>query len=354
MNSDNQKRTIFLTGATGLVGSYLLKILLQHGHKVYCLARSKDNKSVKQRVVDILNFWDKKVYPKYRRNLIVLEGDIAKENLGLSKKNRDLLKTDTEEIFHSAAVTDINWPLNKIRKINVGGTKNVLELALKCKKLKKVNHISTAYVCGNYKGVFTENDLDVGQGFNSTYEQSKFEAEKLVKQYRKYLWVDIFRPAIVIGESKSGRILQFRNIYQFIHLFCLEIFDSFPISEGIISVVTVDDAAKATYLISKKTRAINGNYHIFPSRFLPIQVLIKYANKYLGFQQPKTVSFEDFLTNLTPVQMEILKRNILSLNISVKLESHLTECILSNFSFKFHKLGKNNLTPILKFFKTSK
>jgi len=247
------KPTIFLTGATGLVGSYLLKILLQNGHKVYCLARSKDNKSAKQRVVDILNFWDKKVYPKYRRKLIVLEGDIAKKDLGLSRSNRDLLKKGIEEIFHSAAVTDINWPLNKIRKINVGGTKNVLDFAVKCKKLKKVNHISTAYVCGNYNGVFTENDLDVGQGFNSTYEQSKFEAEKLVRAYRKKLPVDIYRPSVVIGESKTGKINEFRNIYQFLHLCSQEIFDSLPILNGHVSIVFIDDCARALYTISQET-----------------------------------------------------------------------------------------------------
>ena len=60
----NNKKTIFLTGATGLVGSYLLNILLQKGDKVYVLARSKDNKNSRDRVMDILKFWDRKILSK--------------------------------------------------------------------------------------------------------------------------------------------------------------------------------------------------------------------------------------------------------------------------------------------------
>lgn len=351
ISKPDKKRTIFLTGATGLVGSYLLKILLQHGHKVYCLARSKDNKSAKQRVKDILNFWDKKVYPKYHRNLEVVEGDIAKKNLGLSKKNRDLLKTDTEEIFHSAAVTDINWPLNKIRKVNVGGTKNVLDFALKCKKLKKVNHISTAYVCGNYKGVFSENDLDVGQKFSSTYKQTKFEAEKLVRTYRKNIPIDIYRPAVVIGESKTGKINEFKNIYQFIQLCSLEIFDSFPILNGRVSIVFVDDCAKAIYLISQNSTKNNNTYHIFPGNFVSLEKFIEFSSRFIGFKKPKIISLDDFdLNKFTAVQRAILRKNVLVLNIWVKFQSKLTGNILNKYNFKFRKFNKNTAIKFLHFF----
>ena len=66
---NNKKTTIFLTGATGLIGSYLLKILLNNGHKVFCLARTKKNKPAKQRVTDILKFWDEKVLSDNFNNL---------------------------------------------------------------------------------------------------------------------------------------------------------------------------------------------------------------------------------------------------------------------------------------------
>jgi len=74
----DKQKTVFLTGATGLVGSYLLKILLQEGHKVYVLARGKGNKGARDRVIDILNFWDKNVLSRKSYNLAVLKGEIKR------------------------------------------------------------------------------------------------------------------------------------------------------------------------------------------------------------------------------------------------------------------------------------
>jgi len=176
----NKKPTIFLTGATGLIGSYLLKILLENNHKIYVLARSKKNKSAKERVTDSVQFWEDKISTN---NLTVLEGDITQENLGLDKASQNILSNEVEEIFHCAASITFNLPLEEARKINVGGVKNVLDLAFAWNhtgKLQKVNHTSTAYVCGDYEGVFREDDLELGQGFISTYEQAKFEAERLI------------------------------------------------------------------------------------------------------------------------------------------------------------------------------
>src|SRR4030067_1542637 len=93
---DNKKK-ILLTGATGLVGSYLLKILLQEGHKVYALARSKNNKNAKDRVTEVLNFWDKDVLSEKSYCLEVLEGDIAKKFLFLDTQHLFLLKKEIEE-----------------------------------------------------------------------------------------------------------------------------------------------------------------------------------------------------------------------------------------------------------------
>jgi long-chain acyl-CoA synthetase len=355
MLNQNKKTTVLLTGATGLVGSYLLKILLQNGHRVYALSRTKDRKSAKQRVVDILNFWDKRVYPKYSRNLQVIEGDIAESGLGLSQKHRKLLESQVEEIFHSAAVTDINWPLAKIRQVNVVGTKRVLDLALECKKIKKVNHISTAYVCGDHKGVFKETDLDVGQKFNTTYEQSKFKAEKLIGTYRKRIPIDIYRPSVVIGESKTGKINEFRNIYQFLHLCRLEIFERFPVLGGYISIVFVDDVARSIYMISQKNNGQNKTYHIFPEKSLPLEDFLKRAAKGIGFKSPKTVSPPEFnLKTLTPLQKEILKKNILVLNIWVKLNSKITQQRLKAVQFKYREFNAEGLKRIFDFFLASK
>ena len=238
------KKTFLLTGATGYLGSYLAKILLKEGHRVYALARPSRNKSAQERVQEVVSFWDADVLRGHGDRLIVLEGDITKEYLGLNIENRSILRDEVDEIFHSGANTNVRVPFDEIKKVNVGGTINVLDAGIawsKQGKLKKVSHISTAFVCGKHKGNFSERDLDKGQDFCTAYEKSKLEAERAVLEYRsKGLWIDIYRPAIVIGESKTGKNFQFKNIYQFIQMCRLELFKELPIEGASASIIPID------------------------------------------------------------------------------------------------------------------
>jgi len=349
----DNKKTIFLTGATGLVGSYLFKTLLQEGHKVYALARSKNNKNARDRVIDILRFWDNNIFFRKSHNLAVLEGDITKKNLGLNKQSIDLLKNEIEEIFHCAAVTQFNLPVEKIRKVNVEGTKNVLDLTVECKeksRLKKVNHLSTAYVCGDYKGIFKEDDLDVGQRFNSTYEQSKFEAEKLVEKYRKKgLWIDVFRPPLVIGESMTGKTITLQqSVYQLLHMWSLEIFDYFPARGFLINIVFVDDLCNAIFKISCQASLRNGNYHPFNCNTTSLEEILNVSTKFLGFRKPRLVFRSEFFkNNPTPAQRMLLENNILLFNNNVSLDSIMTNKILKKYGFEFSSLDKDFLLKLL-------
>jgi long-chain acyl-CoA synthetase len=373
----NKQKTVLLTGATGLVGSYLLKILLQKGYKVNVLARGKGNKSARDRVIDVLNFWDKDVLsqtqnppesphtPLWKRGaggdfkvgqggFLVLEGDITKKNLGLNKQNIDLLKNKIEEIFHCAAVTQINLPLKEARKVNVVGTKNVLEMAVKCKekgRLKKVNHISTAYICGDYKGVFKEDDLDVGQKFNSTYGQSKFEAERLVEKYRERgLWIDVFRPPIIIGESNTGKILQFRNIYEFLHICKLELFNALPLLNLHIHCIPIDYAAKSIIVISTSTKKMNKNYHLFAQKPISLSKIISLSGKLMEFKKPKIVSQKNFnITKFTPSQ-RLLLNFLFNLNLEVQFNSRNTVNYLKKNNFKMPKLNNILFSKIVMYF----
>ncbi len=402
----DNKRTVFLTGATGLVGSYLLKVLLQKGYKVYALARGKDNKNARDRVIDVLKFWDipspiplpqgegargrvKDAFSEQKsHNLVVFEGDITKKNLGLNKQNIDLLKNEIEEIFHCAAVTQFNWPLEKIRKVNVDGTKNVLELARKCNKnnppsppfskggqggfleqkgiFKKVNHLSTAYVCGDYKGVFREDDLDVGQKFSTTYTQSKFEAEELVEEYRrKGLWVDVFRPPLVVGESATGKTITFQqSVYQLLHMWNLELFDFFPGRGFSINTVFVDDLCNAIFKISSQTSpphpplpkgelkgGVSGaNYHPFSSKTVPLEAILNISSKFLGFKKPRLVSRNNFFkNNPTPAQKMLLQNNILLFNSNAKLDSRMTNKGLKKYRFEFSDFNRDSFLKLLEY-----
>ncbi|MBL7156732.1 MAG: SDR family oxidoreductase [Candidatus Omnitrophica bacterium] len=349
------KNTIFLTGATGLIGSYLVKIFLQKGHKVYVLSRSKNGKKARDRVIGVLNFWGNKNISGKLDNLIILEGDITKKNLSFNKKSRDLLKNEIDEIFHSAAVTDVNWPLKEIKKVNVGGTRNVLDLACEYQKkgkLKKINYFSTAYVCGDCRKRFNEKDLDVGQKFNTSYEQSKFEGEKLVAKYRKGgLWIDVFRPSLVIGESTTGKILQSRNIYNFIDLCKVGIFDALPLLDTHINLVPVDSVAFGIYIISLHTKEKNKNYHPFPEGQVSMSDIIESASEIMEFKKPKIVSLNNFNINkCTPAQRAILQNSIFALNSNAKLDSRYTTEILENYGFVMPECNAQVFSKILQYF----
>lgn len=350
------KKAIFLTGATGLVGSYLLKILLRQGRKVYALARAKEKDHPRKRVEKALRFWDKGGLPaEASRNLKVLEGRITKKELGLSTQALNLLKNEVEEIFHCAAVTSFSWPLKRINNVNVDGTENILRLAEACQKkggFQKVNHISTAYIYGDYPGTFSEDNLDVDQRFATNYEESKFKAEQVVEKYRRQgLWVDIYRPSIVVGDSQYGRTFQFKHIYQLINLCILRIFDVLPLKGSCISLVPIDLLAEAVYTISVNSRQRNQNYHPFPERHVSAEELLGAAGRLLRFRRPRFVLAQKFKTDkFTPVQKALLQNTILSVNFNMKLCSERTNNILKSYNFSMPDMDEALLGRILEYF----
>lgn len=346
-----EKKTIFITGATGLLGSYLLKIILENGHKVYALARSKDEKSANDRITESLNFWDDKVVAKYSDNLIVLDGDITYQNLGLKKENIELLRKETQEAFHCAALTKLNSSLENSQKVNVEGTKNVLELCYDWNnygKLKKVNHISTIFIYGDSQNIFQENNLDVGQKFNTFYEQTKFEAEKLIGEYRtKGLWIDIFRPCAIIGESFTGKISSVSYaLHQLIHIWSKGLLDYFP--QGyFLKAVCVDELCRSIFYISSKSLEKNKTYHPFGYDSLSIIELLNLSVEHFGFKKLYIVSKEEFISKSTPSQLMLMKHNLFFINTNVKALSETTNKVLQSYNFEFSQFTEPLLLNIL-------
>lgn len=341
----NKNRTIFLTGATGLVGSYLLKLFLENGNKVYALARDKKDKNAKERVIDLLRFWDEDIDRDILKNLTVVEGDITYLNLGIeSKEIMEELTSEVEIVFHSAALAELRVPLDIIRKINVQGTKNVVDFALECKQLKKVNHISTAYVMGTKNGVtFSEDMLELGQSFHNTYEQSKYEAEILVKDYlKKGLNISVFRPSMIIGDSKEGKITNFRTVYGPFHFFSQDIYEKFPVNRTCSqNLINIDTVAKTIFLLGGRKE--NEVYSITSPDNTKIGFLMNLASDYFRFKMPEFIPFEDFdFSQWTPIQKILAEPFIPYLNCIAKFPFKKTEKILNEYNFKYPKIDNAN------------
>src|SRR5262249_33910936 len=126
--------------------------------------------------------------------------------------------SSTDEAWHCAASLSFQQDdRDEIFKMNVDGTRHVLEL-VKQTAQHRLHHVSTAYIAGNRPSLALETEINVGQTFKNAYEESKCQAEILVaeEQRRGTITASVYRPSIVIGDSKSGRVTHFHGVYAFI------------------------------------------------------------------------------------------------------------------------------------------
>lgn len=349
-----EKKTVFITGATGLLGSYLLKILLENGYKVYALARNKGNKTAKDRVLDVLRFWDDKILNENLSKLAVLTGDITHENLGLDNRTISLLKNEIDEIFHCAAITEFNAALAELRRVNVQGTKNLLDFFGKTyssKILKGINYISTAFVCGTFDGSFAEKDFNLNQRFNNNYEQSKFEAENIARQYLKSgLPIRIFRPPILIGEYFSGKTTEFKMFYEPLRLFSLEIFEEVPLdTRTFLNLMPVDLVAKAIYILSIH-EDIGKVYHITSPNAFAIDHIVSQSSIFFNFIKPRYIELQKYKAkNVSPTAKKILETYIPYFNFIALFDCSMTQKILKKYNFEYPPIDDDFLQRIFTF-----
>jgi dephospho-CoA kinase len=136
----------------------------------------------------------------------VLVGDICDMDLGLASHEYRALSKQLTWIHHLAGIYFMGIDDATARRVNVGGTRTVIELARDAARLERVVHWSTAMVSGNRHGTIYEEDLEAGQKFHNAYERTKFEAEQIVRNAMRQLPITVIRPAMVVGDSRTGII----------------------------------------------------------------------------------------------------------------------------------------------------
>jgi thioester reductase-like protein len=206
-------KNIFLTGFPGFIASRLIPKLLRERNEslIYLLVQSK--------FVDLATKQIQKLesdFPFLKDKLKIVEGDLTLPELGIDKNKIDL--SSIKEIFNLAAVYDLRVKKDLAYEINVKGTENIVAFVSQLPNLKKFHHISTCYVAGWHKGEFTEDDFDKGQSFKNYYEETKFLSEKIIRENRHKIPFVIYRPSIVIGDSKTGETNKFDGPYPVIFL----------------------------------------------------------------------------------------------------------------------------------------
>ena len=204
--------------------------------------------------------------PARKKRVEILTGDVCDMDLGLASDEFKRVTAETSVIQHAAGIYYLGVPKEQTFRVNVEGTRRALELAAECKRLRRFCHWSTVHVSGTRKGVILEDELDCGQSFFNPYEESKFQAEKLVREAARRLPVTIFRPAIIVGDSQTGEIDKFDGPYYMLVLIVSSKIDvSLPLpgrGSAPLYLSPIDFVVDAAHRLAKEERALGHTFHL--------------------------------------------------------------------------------------------
>ncbi|MEX0679048.1 MAG: SDR family oxidoreductase [Pirellulales bacterium] len=200
---------LLLTGATGLVGRHLLRDLLAADVPVAAMVRPGKGPATLE---GIMGHWEQQAGRSLPRP-IVIEGDLGLGQVVPDQAQRRWLGAHCERILSCAAsMTFREDKRGEPFRTNVDGTRNLLELC-RATGIRRFHQVSTAYICGLRQGRILESEIDVGQQLGNVYEQSKLQAEKIVRDADFLIERTVYRPASVVGDSTSGYVTSFHGFY---------------------------------------------------------------------------------------------------------------------------------------------
>jgi len=237
----------------------LLKLLsASPQERVFALVRDKYAADAEEFVAGLA--------PGQRKRLNVLVGDVSSMDLGLSGKEYRTLVAELTNIHHMAAHLHLGASKEMIQQVNVGGTRGVLELALECRRLRRFNYWSTVHVSGDREGVIMEDELACGQSFHNPHEHSKYAAEKVVRSMSRRVPSTIFRPGIIVGDSKTGEIDRFDGPYRLMVLIVDSPIDfHLPLpgkGDAPLHLVPIDHVIEAGYTLSRAEETVSKTFHL--------------------------------------------------------------------------------------------
>lgn len=289
-HQDPRRPYTLLTGATGLLGQYLMRDLLLAGHRIAVLTRSYRRLEATDRIEQIMQRFESELDQPLPRPVIV-EGDIHQTDLGLSTADRQFVLQHCGQIIHSAAILKfhgIQDPTVEPWRTNVEGTRHVLDTAAEL-GIRRFHYISTAYVCGCRTGLIQEDEFERGQDFRNDYERSKFAAERLVRESEsRFDAVTVYRPVVIAGDSHSGFTSTYHGLYLYLRLFAMFVPEQDRGPDGRIltpvrvpldgdeprNVVPVDWVAAAFCRLFEEPGAAGRTFHLAPEqRLTPRQVI---------------------------------------------------------------------------------
>jgi nucleoside-diphosphate-sugar epimerase len=249
--------------ATALVTGYpldaaqrLARQLALGGDRVLLLARDKFLRDAEQ--------FAKEVGATGGGAIEVIEGDILALDLGLSGAAVRQIHAEATEIHHLAAIHYLGVDVPRMRQVNVEGLREVLELALGIRHLRRVCVWSTVFVAGDRRGTVHEDELRAGQVFRNAYERTKAEAEQLARSAMPKLPLTVVRVPILVGDSRTSEAGRRDAVYTLAgHIVDSPTAVALPVmGDHLLHIAPIDFAVRASVWLARNETAVGGTFHL--------------------------------------------------------------------------------------------
>ena len=366
---------VLLLGTTGFIGMHIIQSFIKHDSgKIYCIVRDKNKELAGNRFINILNFYFGKSLNKYiGKRIIVLNGNILKDNFGLSNKNIELLHNNVDIVINTAALVKHYGKESDFETVNVGSTNVAISF---CKKYnKRLIQVSSLSVSGNdYLGStedteiknFSESNLFIGQELNNLYIKSKFVSEKLILENINdgSLNAQILRLGNITNRKSDGMFQinpddnAFLNkLIAFIKLGMIPDY----LSDLHFEFTPVDLCAQAIILIMQNYVPDFSIFHLYNHNHLSIIDFMSVVNKHFKmnlsiasknvFDEKVNVLLAENNNILSGIINDFDDNKKISYKSNIHIVSEHSKLFLGKLRFYWPKIDKNYIINYIKYFK---